>query len=1153
MNSRFYKTLSIIVIVLAVLSLANMTPAIGQTSEYLISDSNGRCQTDYYLRLAVSTPTSQITKIKITCAAPIQITAPITVIQYKEIDGSQANNTKKCVTLSGGGTTSIFRLDGPGTTLKLTGMQLQNGRAQDVNYGISNGSGGAIYMQGGATLELTNTYFNDNTTVDVGDPSTSMGGAIYNRGGKISIFGGEFSNNISLGYGGAIALQKPANSNIPVSLTISTYKGRATRFANNIVNPVLYSAVVNAGGGAIYGENANLDIGFATFDTNKVFGVNGDLTARKPIGGALYLKAGATKISGSTFASNLVRGITTTVPSLGGAIAVENTSEQDTVIVNSSFYRNSVTLGSGAAINALLGKATVINTSFSENGGTDEFSGATTTLYAGNDLYISNSIISAKNGTKNCGDNRAIIQPRAIVDDGNNIEWPQNSGNVCQNMKHEDPLYQTLDGANYGGPTFSLKTKGNSPAINGANLVKCTGVQVFNIDQRGAFRVINGSEGCDIGAVEYDSVPRKTVTNLIDRDSGQCNDTDCTLREAVTYAYPGSVISFAVTGDINLTLGRIPVTKGLTIQGRISTVKSGLNPVTIRGGGTTALFSVDTTEQVTFNNLNFYDGFTYSENGGAIVASVGDVRIAINRSEFKNNRATQGGAISIPTSGTLVINSSLFWENNSTGPTGSGAGGALWLRQTATTITASTFVRNTTMDSGGAIASAESAVTLRNDLFVDNFTYNPDVYRGHTFGSVASYTIINTAMINKASYPFTSDVSRHCEQRGAAASSSNNLAYPTGGYSCVSTIAQNTNPTFDPAIARDGTGYALLTDNGGPTRTIRITSNINNPLIDTGTNTDCPMTDQRGLPRRGTCDIGATEYQPVYKETVGLFNRGIFRLYASNTTNSAYIQAVFGNGDGALYADQLPVDYPVVGDWDGDQIDTIGIYRRSEGKFYLSNSNTAPAADPNRVFLFGNPGDLPLAGRWDGTMTADGIGVYRRSGVAFYTARNANTTPNTVVYYAVFGNPDDLPLAGDWDNDGYDGIGVFRPSENRFYLTNTNENLIYSDYAFTLNGATGGRPVVGRWVSTTDGTRPGYWLQSPGTFNLRYSLTDGSADASFSVASPPITGTEKAIPLAGRWTATAPDNAPRPPNVLVIGPTGRATPAFTDETSKGMD
>ena len=55
-------------------------------------------------------------------------------------------------------------------------------------------------------------------------------------------------------------------------------------------------------------------------------------------------------------------------------------------------------------------------------------------------------------------------------------------------------------------------------------------------------------------------------------------------------------------------------------------------------------------------------------------------------------------------------------------------------------------------------------------------------------------------------------------------------------------------------------------------------------------------------------------------------------------------------------------DQPIVGDWDGDGTDTIGVCRNAQ--FLLRNSNTVGFADI--VFGLGIPGDMPIAGNWDG-------------------------------------------------------------------------------------------------------------------------------------------------------------------------------------------
>ncbi len=152
------------------------------------------------------------------------------------------------------------------------------------------------------------------------------------------------------------------------------------------------------------------------------------------------------------------------------------------------------------------------------------------------------------------------------------------------------------------------------------------------------------------------------------------------------------------------------------------------------------------------------------------------------------------------------------------------------------------------------------------------------------------------------------------------------------------------------------------------------------------------------------------------------FSSGLYR--PSNAT--FYLKKDNGSG----FADVaitygIPGDRPLTGDWDGDRIDTIGVYRN--GVFYLHNSNTSGFAD--RVVPFGRPGDLPVVGDWDGD-GIDTIGVYR-NGVFFL--RNANTPGPPDLVFA-FGLPGDIPITGDWTGKAFDSVGVYRPSDSTLLL-----------------------------------------------------------------------------------------------------------------------
>ncbi len=268
-----------------------------------------------------------------------------------------------------------------------------------------------------------------------------------------------------------------------------------------------------------------------------------------------------------------------------------------------------------------------------------------------------------------------------------------------------------------------------------------------------------------------------------------------------------------------------------------------------------------------------------------------------------------------------------------------------------------------------------------------------------------------------------------------------------------------------------------------------------------GTNLDLKLytDDLLNLPSTGTPTPTATN-TPIRPDTIGVYRNGVFYLRNSNTTGNADITAYFGNGTD---------ERPVAGDWNGDGIDTIGVYRTSTGFFLLSNSNTSPSVA--YTVLFGNPGDLPFAGRWTPDMTGDGIGVYRDSNGVLYQRKSLVSGFDD--FFAVFGNPGDYGVAGDWDGNGYDSIGIYRSFSQRWYLTNnsTPAGITFSDLDYMWNAPTSPL-VVGDWNG--DGsTTPGY-LTDTGVFVLH--LSNGPAGPDMQFAFGPIEGN---LPVAGKWFA----------------------------------
>jgi hypothetical protein len=158
------------------------------------------------------------------------------------------------------------------------------------------------------------------------------------------------------------------------------------------------------------------------------------------------------------------------------------------------------------------------------------------------------------------------------------------------------------------------------------------------------------------------------------------------------------------------------------------------------------------------------------------------------------------------------------------------------------------------------------------------------------------------------------------------------------------------------------------------------------------------------------------------------------------------------NSDGSIedfwyggYGDRL-----VVGDWDGDGDWTPGAVRA--GAWSLRNSNTG--GGPHVSFRYGRSGDRYLVGDWDGD--GDFTPAVQRDGTFWF--RNAATT-GPAQFRLRFGRPDDLGVVGDWNGNGTSTPGVLRAGAT-WYLK---DSFSGSTARIGLRKQTPGTPVVGDW------------------------------------------------------------------------------------------
>ncbi len=230
-------------------------------------------------------------------------------------------------------------------------------------------------------------------------------------------------------------------------------------------------------------------------------------------------------------------------------------------------------------------------------------------------------------------------------------------------------------------------------------------------------------------------------------------------------------------------------------------------------------------------------------------------------------------------------------------------------------------------------------------------------------------------------------------------------------------------------------------------------------------------------------------------DSVGLVDpaSGVWRLRnAIGTVTTFY----YGN----------PGDYPFVGDWDCDGVETPGLYRQSDGYVYLRNSNTQGIADIR--FFFGNPGDIPLAGDFNGD-GCDTVSIYRPSeGRVFVInklgANDGGLGAAEVDYY--FGNPGDKPFVGDFNGNGIETVGLHRETTGLVYFRNSHTQG-NADNQFYF-GDPGDRLVAGDWIRSGIDT-PALFRPSNTTMYFRHSNTQGNADDQF------VWGQPSWLPVAG--------------------------------------
>jgi hypothetical protein len=242
------------------------------------------------------------------------------------------------------------------------------------------------------------------------------------------------------------------------------------------------------------------------------------------------------------------------------------------------------------------------------------------------------------------------------------------------------------------------------------------------------------------------------------------------------------------------------------------------------------------------------------------------------------------------------------------------------------------------------------------------------------------------------------------------------------------------------------------------------------------------------------------------KDEIGLYVDGAWQLdYNGNGIWDAGVDKLIYFGG--------PGYKPYVGDWNGDGKDDVGAYLNGTWILDWNGNFTWDGTVTDRLIYWSlaRPGEIPILGDWNGDGKTK-LGLYVDGTIQLDYNGNGIWEPGTdkLVYY---GGPGYTPYVGDWDGNGTDNVGAY---QNGTWILDWNGNFAWDGTVtdrliYWSLGRAGEIPILGDWNGNGQ-TKLGLYVD--GTIQVDY---DGNAVWNASLDKLAYFGGPGQQPVIGRW------------------------------------